>query len=364
MNEKAKETLFYRIARPAVREIEAYDPGPMPADAAVRVSANENNRGVPQKAREALLRAIEQGNRYPDGRCETLRRMLAERHGVMAEQIVVGGGLDGVFTMLGRAFLEPGDQVVCAELTFSVYADTARVMGAQPVFVPLRQDWSAAPLDFAAAVTEKTKMVFFCNPNNPTGTLAGRDEIETMLAALPQTVLAVIDEAYLDFADDPIPTVVPLLEKYPNLVVCRTFSKIFGIAGLRVGYAIADRGLLEYLYKVRETYAVGVLSAAAAEGALRDTAYYDETRRMVKEERQKICACFDRLGIKYIPSQANFVTALIGEKAPQMRDALLEKGIVVRLLSFRGKQEMLRVSIGLPEENEIFMRAFEKIAQD
>lgn len=359
--EENKEKLFYNLARPAIREIEEYDPGPMPAGAAIRISANENNMGVPPKAREALLRAIDEGNRYPESRCANLRTLLAKRHGVLPEQIIVGNGLDGIFTTLGRAFMEPEDEILCGELTFSVYADTARVMGAKPIFVPLTEKFALDVQGFIRGVTQKTKIIFFCNPNNPTGTLTSIEEIKHLLAAVPQNVLVVLDEAYLEFADEPIPTAIPLLEEYPNLIVCRTFSKIFGIAGLRVGYAVADPELLKYMYKTRETYAVSILSAAAAEGALQDGEYYDATRSLVKEERKKLCLFFDRIGISYIPSHANFVTIFAGEKAPTIRDALLEKGIVLRLLTFRGKKEMLRISIGLPEENAIFMKEFEKI---
>lgn len=355
-----KEELFYGMARESVRELEEYDPGPMPADIAVRVSANENNRGLPPKARAALLEALDGGNRYAESRCGELRRAIAGRHGLQAGQIIVGNGLDGVFTMLGRAFLEAGDEVVTAELTFSVYEDMALISGASVVSVPMTPALGLDPRGFAAAVTERTKMVCFCNPNNPTGIFTDREEIIKILDAIPRRVVFVLDEAYIEFADRPEDSGMSLLGKYPNLVVCRTFSKIFGLAGLRVGYAAADPGLLKYLYKVREPYCVGTLSAAAALGALNDPSYAEESRKSAITEREKLCGYFRGENVEFVPSQTNFILVKI-DGAEEIRDKLLERGIAVRLLGFKGKKEMLRISVGLPEENESLKKNFAEI---
>lgn len=355
-----KNKMFYEMARRSVRELEEYDPGPMPADISVRVSANENNRGLPDRAREALLGALADGNRYPESRCGELRAALAELHGLSPEQILVGNGLDGVFTMLGRAFLEPGDEVIAGELTFSAYEDMARIAGAAPVAVPMTDQLALDARGFAAAATPRTKMLCFCNPNNPTGTMAGLDEIVSLLDAVPRGAIFVLDEAYLEFADDPGATGLKLLEKYPNLIVCRTFSKILGLAGLRVGYIAADSELLRYVYKVREPYCVNALSAAAAVAALGDADYLAASRKETIAERAKLADFFGGLGIKYIPSQGNFLL-LLTKRAEKLRDGLLDRGVAVRLLSFRGKKDLLRISIGLPEENEYFKKAFTQL---
>lgn len=351
------ENLFYNLARSCVRDMEEYDPGPMPADIAVRVSANENNRGLPQKARDALLDALDQGNRYPESRCGELRQAIADFHGLSAGQILVGNGLDGVFTMLGRAFLEPGDEVVTAELTFSAYEDMARITGAATVTVPLTDGLALDPDGFIGAVGERTKLVCFCNPNNPTGTMVPLREIERMLDAIPREVIFLLDEAYVEFADYPEETGLRLLKKYPNLAVCRTFSKIFGLAGLRVGYIAADPQLLKYLYKVREPYCVNVLSTVAAIAALQDRDYTERSRAETTRERATLCDFFRSAGVEYVPSQGNFIL-IIMDNATETRSKLLDKGIAVRMLGWRGKKNMLRISVGLPEENELLKKAF------
>lgn len=354
-----KEKLFYGMARPAIRELEEYDPGPMPEGVRVRVSANENNRGLPDAARSAIMSALDEGNRYAESRCTALRGDIARLHGLRPEQIFVGNGLDGVFTALGRAFLEPGDEVVAAELTFGIYRDTAVIAGATPVAVRMKEDFSCDSQGFIGAVNGRTKMLCFCNPNNPTGTAAGLAEITEMLDAVPQNVLFVLDEAYIDFADNPAESGMKLLDKYPNLMVCRTFSKIYGLAGLRVGYAAADPELLRFLYKVREPYCVSALSAAAAASVLKDSAYSRESREMILAEREKLCAYFRENGIRYVPSQANFIM-LVMKNAGEMRDKLLSMGVAARLMDFRGKKQILRVSVGLPEENDFFRKSFSK----
>lgn len=354
-----KKRLFYEMARPSIRELEEYDPGPMPPGVKVRVAANENNRGIPESARDAIIAALGEGNRYAESRCGELRNAIAELHGQKTEQIIVGNGLDGVFTMLGRAFLQPGDEVVAAELTFGVYEETAVIAGATPVLVPMRKDFSCDIQGFVDATTERTKLICFCNPNNPTGTVASLGEITEMLETVPQNILFLLDEAYIDFADDQTASGMTLLDRYPNLIVCRTFSKIYGLAGLRVGYAAADPEILRYLYKVREPYCVSSLSAAAAVSAIKDRDYAQESREITITEREKLCCYFREKGIKYIPSQTNFVM-LLTENAELLRDKLLNMGVITRLLGFRGEKQILRVSIGLPEENAFFKNALSK----
>lgn len=354
-----KKELFYKMARPQVRELEEYDPGPMPPGARVRISSNENNRGMPKSARDAIISVLDEGNRYAESRCTELRGEIAGLHGLRPEQILVGNGLDGIFTMFGRAFLEPGDEVVAAELTFGVYGETAVIAGAKPVLVPMRKDFSCDTRGFIGAITKQTKMVCFCNPNNPTGTVASPGEIMEMLDAMPQNVLFILDEAYIDFASAPTESGIALLDKYPNLIVCRTFSKIYGLAGLRVGYIAAAPGLLRYLYKVREPYCVSSLSAAAAVSVLKDQDYTRESRQMTIAEREKLCSHFREKGIKHVPSQTNFIM-LVTENAGELRDKLLDAGVVTRMLGFRGEKKILRVSVGRPEENELFKKAFDE----
>jgi len=353
-NEKTADELFHNMARTCIRDLEEYNPGPMPLDC-IRVSANENNRGVSPKAYEAMLDALSDGNRYPDSTCSGLRSKIASKYGLMPQQILVGNGLDGIFTMLGRAFLNAGDEVVCAELTFEVYAETAKIMGAVPVSVKMTDTFESDIQGFADAVTEKTKIVFFCNPNNPTGTLTGHSDIIRLLDMIPDNVLFVLDEAYIDFAGPGTKSGLELLGKYPNLIVCRTFSKIFGLAGLRVGWIASGPEIIKYIYKVREPYNVSAVAAAGAEAALGDNDFVAESLETVLDEREAVCRFLSENGIKFIPSHSNFLLIPLGAISAAVHASLAKDGVIVRLLSFRNTK-MLRVSIGLPDEN----RAFEK----
>ena len=360
-NEKL-DKLFSSMARPSVRCIEEYKASEPPAKF-VRLMANENNIGVSPKALEAMRAALEDGNRYPESSCRILREKLAARYGLAPEQILIGNGLDGVFTMLSRAFMEHGDEVVCGELTFSIYADNAQIMGATPVSVPMKDDLSFDVDGFINAVTDRTKLVFFCNPNNPTGTMAARADIVRMLDALPARTLFVLDEAYMDFADKPESYSFGLLAKYPNLVVARTFSKIYGLAGLRVGWVAAAPELLNYMNKVREPYGVTEIAAAGATAAIDDDEFYAKSREVFLTERRELCAFLDQNGIKYVPSQGNFILLPLGARAERVNKSLTDAGLIVRNISFRGKQFM-RVTLGLPLEDEQIKRALRKALTD
>ena len=351
-----KKELFYSIARPNIRDMEEYDPGPVLPEL-VRISSNENNLGVSRKAIEAIKNAVSECNRYGDSRCDRLREKLARKHGMSADQFVIGNGLDGVFTMLGRAFIEPADEVVCGELTFSVYSEMAEIMGGKAVKVPMTEDMELDTEGFIDAVTEKTRMVVFCNPNNPTGTGAGIRDIRKMLDAMPEKILFVLDEAYIEFADENTADGMTLINEYPNLMVCRTFSKVYGLAGLRVGWIAGDAELMKYLYKVREPYVVSVPAAAGAEAALEDTGFLTESIEMARNEKNRFYDFFRSNDIKFIPSQTNFILLPLGDASVGLRDGLLEEGIIVRLLRFRGKG-IIRITVGLPEENTLLMEKF------
>lgn len=342
------------MIRPEIRGLEAYNPGPVP-DGCIRIVANENNLGVSPKAREGMMRAMLEGNRYPDGTCTELRKKLAAAHGLRPEQILVGNGLDGVFTILARTFLSSGDEVVCGELTFSVYADNAEIMGAKAVTVPMTEKMELDVEGFIRAVTDKTKMVCFCNPNNPTGTLASLRDVRLMIEATPKNALFALDEAYIEFSSCEGRAGLALLDEYPNLIVCRTFSKIYGLAGLRVGWIAAHPELLGYMYRVREPYAVSRISAAGAEAALDDKEFYEKSRAVTIAEREKLCRFLSENNIPYVPSQGNFVLLTSGGAAP-LCEALAAKGIVARLLSFRGAKA-LRITVGTPEENILLTSA-------
>ena len=210
---------------------------------------------------------------------------------------------------------------------------------------------------FISAVTERTRMVVFCNPNNPTGTAARTEEVRKMLDAIPEKVLFVLDEAYIEFADEKAADGLTLLNEYPNLMVCRTFSKVYGLAGLRVGWVAGDEDLMRYLYKVREPYVVSVPAAAGAEAALDDIEFLSKSVDMARNEKKRLYDFFRSNSIKFIPSQTNFILLPLGDLSAPLRDGLLEEGIIVRLLRFRSKG-IIRITVGLPEENTLLMEKF------
>lgn len=345
---------FSSIARPEIRNFDEYNPGSVPDDC-LKIHANENNMGVSPKALNAMTRVLKEGNRYPESRNTTLCQKIAAVYNLQPKQILTGNGLDGIFTMLGRAFLNKGDDVICGELTFSVYADTAKIMGANPIFVPMTDKMELDIDGHIDAITKKTKMLFFCNPNNPTGTRASLDDIEKIINSVPKTVLFILDEAYIEFSQGAVKSGLALLEKYPNLIVCRTFSKIYGLAGFRIGWIAANPELLKYLYRVREPYCVTEVAAAGAKAALTDDSFINKSLKNEVTERKKLSTFFENNKIKYIPSFANFILLFVKD-AETVHTTLAKDKILVRILSFRGKK-VLRVTVGLPEENRLFEKS-------
>lgn len=340
---------FAELMRPPVRDIEPYDAAPLPG-AKILLSANENNAGVPEGVLRAMLHALEQGNRYPDSRNNMLRGKLAARFGLRPEQIITSNGLDGLFTMLARAFLDAGDEVICGECTFGVYASNAAIAGARAVKVPLSPSFSQEPRKFAESVTSATKMLFFCNPNNPTGCLAEYEEIRAMLETIPRRVIVVLDEAYTEFSGTDLKKSYGLLSDFPNLIICRTFSKIFALAGLRVGWGAAHPDLLDCLWRVREPYCVTSVAEAGAAAALDETEFIKSAFENIVKEREKLSRVLEECKIRFLPSRANFILLLAEEKTETLKAAFREAGIAARYLKCAGRPA-IRISIGLPEEN-------------
>ena len=341
------EELFRALERPPIRQAEPYDAQTI-KEPAIKLSANENNYGLPPSVIEAATRALRSGNRYPDGTSALLREKLAARHGLSPAQVITSNGLDGLFTMLGRAFIGDGDKIVCGECTFGVYESTAQICGASVVKVPLDGDLAQNPDKFAAAA-DGAKIVFFCNPNNPTGDFAELSDVRRMIEKIPRAIV-VLDEAYFEFTGEDESASFTLLKDFPNLIICRTFSKIYALAGLRLGWAAAHPEMLSRLYKVREPYCVSAVAEAAACAALDEDEYYANVRHEIIDEREKLCRALAEAKIKFLPSRANFVMIFPKEKHEPLLSAFSDKGIGVRALSLRGER-VIRFSIGRPKEN-------------
>jgi len=306
---------------------------------------------------EAIRGALGSLNYYPDGSGYDLKRALCARLGVAPENIVLGNGSNDVLELAARAFLSPGDSAVYSQHAFMVYPLAVQAIGASGIVVPARaygNDLEA----LARAVRQDTRMVFVANPNNPTGTFSPWAEIERLAASIPAQVLLVLDEAYGEYLPDALASPTPSwLARFPNLVITRTLSKAFGLAGLRVGYALAHPEVAELMNRVRQPFNVNHLAMVAACAALDDREFIARSRDVNAAGLEQLAAGFDRLGLDYIASRANFVTVRVGPESDRVYRELLASGVIVRPIAGYGLPEHLRVTVGLPEHNERFLAA-------
>ena len=330
-------------------------------DAVLRLSANESPLGPSPRVIEAIRREAPRVHLYPDGGCTEVRQALGGRLGIPAESIVVGNGADELLAMLARAALDPGDEVVVPHPAFEPYGTEATLAGAIVVSSPLRgyeQDLD----DMLRRVTERTKCVILCTPHNPAATIVRRAPLERFLEALGgDPPLVLLDEAYRDFCDDPdTPDGIVLQRRFPTLISLRTFSKIAGLAGMRVGYAIARPEHIERLNRVRAPYNVNRLGQVAAVAALGDTEHLARTRAVVLAERPRLRAGLAERGAPSPPSQANFILANAGEHAGPLRAALFKAGILVRDGAGVGFPGHLRIAVGTAEQNARLLAAWDR----
>lgn len=315
-----------------------------------KLGSNENPLGLSPRVRAALVEALDRVHHYPDGESTRLRRLLAARFGLTPDRFCLANGVDNVLTCLGLAFLDPGDRCIIARPTYTAYAALAKLHGAVPVEIPLR-NWRF-DVDAAGEAASGARAVFVCNPNNPTGSILRHAEVEALLARMPSDTLVVLDEAYAEWVDDPaFPDAMALLRGHPNIVVLRTFSKIYGLAGLRVGYAVASPEITAALNQVREPFPVDRLAQAAAEAVLDDEAYARASFENNRRGKADLAAAFDRLGLPHLPSQANFILVDLARPAAEVAERLLERGVIIRAGAMWGLPTWARITIGTPEEN-------------
>jgi len=352
-----------------VRTITPYQPGKPISELArelglaeagiIKLASNENPLGMSPLGRQAMLDAAGDVARYPDGGGFALKSALCRRFGVQMNQIVLGNGSNDVLDMAARVFLGPGRSAVYAQYAFSVYPIATLTVGARGIEVPAIG--FGHDLDgMRAAIAPHTRVVFIANPNNPTGTFVSGAALERFLAQVPADVLVVLDEAYNEYLEPDVRyDSVSWLARHPNLVISRTFSKIYGLAGLRVGYAFAHPGVADLMNRVRQPFNVGSLGLAAAEAALADDDFIFRSFELNRLGMKQLVSGFERLGIDYIPSYGNFVTFVAGD-APAVNDCLLREGIIVRPIGGYGMPKHLRVSIGLEHENARFLAALER----
>ncbi len=354
--------------RPELEELPDYVPGKSIEEiceeyglsGAVKLASNENPLGPSPKACEAYEKVAPTLHLYPRGNAPHLIAALARKFGVKKSQIVLGNGSDEIIDMVGKAFFRPGDEVIGIRTTFSVYRATALLYGAK--FVSVSESEESVPLEsYLQALTPKTRAIFLCNPNNPTGAYYAECEVLGFLEKVPSDVLVFIDEAYSEFATAAdYPQLVPLLSKFPNLMLNRTFSKVYGLAGLRIGYAFSSEEVTRVMWKVKPPFDVNLAAQAAAVAALSDDEHLRRTLEMNARGIRELSEAFGALGFRVLPTQANFLCIRIGEKCAELVKFLERNGMIVRYLKSFGLPEWVRVTVGKPEENALLVELAKK----
>ena len=327
----------------------------------IKLASNENPLGPSPLAVKAIKDAIGKLNRYPDGSGHDLVRNIAKKLGISTGNIVLGNGSDEIIGMLTRALLRPGDEAIMPYPSFLMYNIMVCCAGATPVQVPLKS--FSVDLDgIRDRISSRTRMIFICNPNNPTGTVISKKDFKDFLKSIPGEVLVVVDEAYIEFVRDKSCAIsIDYLDSDIALVMLRTFSKAYGLAGLRIGYGIMSKEIASLLNRVRQPFNANLLAQVGAGAALEDKAFLEKTVSLIHEGLDFLYTSLDRMNIKYFPTQANFFLIDIGKDADEVFEKMLKQGIIVRSMTSYGYPNYIRINVGLHEENVRFLNALEKI---
>ncbi|HVL00990.1 MAG TPA: histidinol-phosphate transaminase [Dongiaceae bacterium] len=358
---------YIALAAPGVQGLTPYVPGKPVEELErelgirniVKLASNENPLGPSPKVLAALEQVKAELTRYPDGNGFKLKQALAAKFALAMDSLTLGNGSNDVLEIIARAYLSPGDEAIYSQYAFAVYPISVQAVNATAVVTPALNyghDLNA----MAAAVTAKTKLIFIANPNNPTGTWFSKSEWEAFMAKVPERVLVVLDEAYIEYVDssDALDG-LQYVNRYPNLIVSRTFSKAYGLAGLRVGYCISHPQVANVLNRVRQPFNVDSFALAAATAVLDDADYLQRSRQVNRDGMRLLINGFKKLGLEYIPSAGNFITVHLNRDAGPVYQALLHEGVIVRPVANYGLPQALRISIGLPQENQRFLDALE-----
>lgn len=363
---------LYSLATPGVQSLIPYKPGKpieelereLGLSDIVKLASNENPLGPSPRALNAIKATLSELARYPDGNGFNLKHALAEKFNVENSQITLGNGSNEILELLARAFLTPKHEVIFSQHAFAVYPIVTQAVGATAVVIPAR-DYGHDLDAMLAAVTDKTRLIFIANPNNPTGTLLAAGELRKFISALPSHVLCVLDEAYYEFVDPQLRAdSIAWLSDYPNLIVTRTFSKAYGLAGLRVGYSFSSPVVADMLNRVRQPFNNNMLALAAAEAALSDREHLQRTIEVNNQGMQQLIGGFRGLGLDWIPSAGNFVSVDVKRPGEPVYQALLQKGVIVRPVANYEMPEHLRISIGTESENQRFIDALREVLAD
>ncbi len=357
--------------RPDVMDTKPYAPGltieeikeKYGLDTVIKLASNENPLGASPIVQKTVAKFAPYVFRYPHNGNPRLNMAIAKRTGVSEKRIISGNGSDEVIDLLIRIKAVPGhDEVITYESCFSMYRLMSRLCGVDFRQLPRENGFNQPVKALAEAATEKTALVFITSPDNPTGLAVSADEIRQAAEILPENTILAVDEAYIDFARPADKyDIIPLLDEFPNIVLLRTFSKAYALAGLRVGYGIMDETLADYITRARAPFTVNLLAEEAAIAALEDEVFYEETLRIVHEGRKKITEGLEKMGCEVLPSQANFVMFRPPYNAQELFEELLRRGVIVRPLKSFGYGEHIRVNMGTASENEIFLSTVKEI---
>ncbi len=345
-NQNVLGLVAYQPGKPI--EETARELGMKPEDI-VKLASNENSLGASPHALAAMQQAVTQAHLYPDGASFALRSRLAKDFGVSFEQTVAGAGSSELIELLGHAFLNPQTELVAAKYSFAMYSITAKLFGAKYVEVDNKPDWSHDLMGMLRAITPQTRLVFITNPTNPVGTMVYQEELDAFMERVPEHVVVAFDEAYLDFAEVK-PDTLRYVKQGRNVILLRTFSKAYGLAGVRVGYGITSPAIADLLNKARSPFNVNLVAQAGALAALDDREHLEQSVKMVREGRLQYELAFRAWGIDYIPSHTNFILARVGN-GRECFDKCLAQGVILRPMNAYGLSEYIRITIGSPEEN-------------
>jgi histidinol-phosphate aminotransferase len=332
--------------------------------AIVKLASNENPLGMPESAKQAMLKAADEIGRYPDGNGFALKAAITAKYDVPADWITLGNGSNDILELAAHALVQPTQSVIYSQYSFAVYALATQAIGACAIVVPAKaygHDLEA----MAAAITPDTRLIFIANPNNPTGTFLPVEEIEAFLKKVPSDVVVVLDEAYNEYLPAEMQyDSIAWVRRYPNLLVSRTMSKAYGLAGLRIGFGIAQPAITDLLNRIRQPFNVNTMAQAAAVAALNDAEFLRKSAQMNAEGYTQLTQAFEAMGLEYVSSYGNFVLVKVGEDneaGNRVNLALLKQGVIVRPVGNYGLPQWLRVTIGLPEENSRFIEALKKV---
>jgi histidinol-phosphate aminotransferase len=355
---------------PALSDLPVYQPGRpieevarelgLPARDIIKLASNENPLGPSPLALAAMRRALVQANLYPDGNAFYLKQKLASKLGVAPANLILGNGSNELLEFIGHALLSPGAQAVVSQYCFAVYPIVTALFGGKLVVVPAR-DYGHDLEAMLAALTPATRVLFVANPNNPTGTVAPAGQLAAFADAVPDNVALVLDEAYIEFLDEPLDLLPEIRSgRKPNLILLRTFSKIYGLAGLRLGYGIGHPDFIAQLEKIRQPFNINAIAQAGALAALDDTAHAGRTRRLNARGLEFYARAFRKLGLEFVPSSANFILVRVGE-GQRVFDEMQKLGVIVRPMAGYQLPEWARISIGTPKQNQRCLAALKTV---